>query len=225
MDAEWSQGGLVRGGTILRRVDPCADTGESQSQCFEQQADLKCLALQHGFSFHHANAELSVLLKWLPVEEPCQVPNFAHTTIGVGAMVVNKNKEILVVQEKYHTQASWKLPGGFVDPGSGIIATFKRPVKKHVCSVSGENLATAAQREVFEETGINTKFVSLVAFRHYQPIGANPRGKYGCSDIYFVAYLRSDGNDTINMCTRELKGACWMPVSSIVGTNYSRKDR
>lgn len=78
---------------------------------------------------------------------------------------------------------------------------------------TGENLQTAAKREVFEETGIETEFVSLVAFRHYQPKGSNPRGKFGCSDIYFVAYLRPVSGTEIKMCTRELRNACWMPVS------------
>ena len=32
--------------------------------------------------------------------------------VGVGGMVVNDKEEILVVQEKYSTQAHWKLPGG-----------------------------------------------------------------------------------------------------------------
>ena len=36
------------------------------------------------------------------------------------AMVVNKNKEILVVQEKYYKTPHWKLPGGYVDPGNSI---------------------------------------------------------------------------------------------------------
>ena len=77
--------------------------------------------MQNGFAFHHANAELSVLLKWLPAEEQCNVPLFAHTMVGVGAMVVNKNKEILVVQEKYYKTPHWKLPGGYVDPGRSCL--------------------------------------------------------------------------------------------------------
>lgn len=90
----------------------------------------------------------------------------------------------------------------------GILKTYL-----NISFFTGENLQTAAQREVFEETGIKTEFVSLVAFRHYQPKGSNPRGKFGCSDIYFVAYLRPISETEIKMCTRELRNACWMPVS------------
>lgn len=45
------------------------------------------------------------------------MPPFAHTTVGVGSMVINNNNEILAVQEKYIKEPHWKLPGGFVDPG------------------------------------------------------------------------------------------------------------
>ncbi|XP_032799576.2 nudix hydrolase 8 isoform X1 [Daphnia magna] len=149
--------------------------------------------IQNGFSFHHANPELSVLLKWLPSDEPCQVPGYAHTMVGAGAMVINEKKEILVVQEKYYQRPHWKLPGGYVDPG--------------------ESIATAVRREVFEETGIKTEFVSLVAVRHLQPIEKNPSARYGCSDIYFVAYLRPVEGTEIKICHRELKSACWMPLT------------
>ena len=60
---------------------------------------------------------MSVLLRWLPLDEPSMVPDFAHHMVGVGAMVVNENKEILVVREKYRPEPHWKLPGGYVDPG------------------------------------------------------------------------------------------------------------
>lgn len=58
------------------------------------------------------------MLKWLPSDEPCQVPGYAHTMVGAGAMVINEKKEILVVQEKYYQRPHWKLPGGYVDPGN-----------------------------------------------------------------------------------------------------------
>jgi 8-oxo-dGTP pyrophosphatase MutT (NUDIX family) len=51
-----------------------------------------------------------------------------------------------VISEKYESGVRWKIPGGLVD--------------------RGEDLPTAAVREVFEETGIKSEFVSLLCFRH-----------------------------------------------------------
>merc|ERR1711872_1056291 len=73
--------------------------------------------ITQGFQFHHANQERGALLKWLPKEEPCNVPSYAHTLIGVGGMVVTDDNRILVVEERFATAAHWKLPGGYEDPG------------------------------------------------------------------------------------------------------------
>ena len=44
--------------------------------------------------------------------------------VGIGAMVINENREILVVQEKYYKKPHWKLPGGYVDPGNFCLFGF-----------------------------------------------------------------------------------------------------
>ena len=81
-----------------------------------------------------------------------------------------------------------------------------------IISKLGESLPTAVKREVLEETGIETKFVSLVSARHMQPQGDVHRGTFSCSDFYFVAYLKPIGGTEIFMCTRELENARWMKV-------------
>lgn len=60
-----------------------------------------------------------MLYRWLPIDEECNVPKYAHTILGVGAFVFNKETdEILVIKERYsYNKVTWKLPGGYVEPG------------------------------------------------------------------------------------------------------------
>ncbi|XP_018313109.1 uncharacterized protein [Mycetomoellerius zeteki] len=145
----------------------------------------------HGFIFHHSKEEYVMLYRWLPTNEECNVPKYAHTYLGVGAFVFNKNtSEILVIKEKYApTKASWKLPGGYVEPG--------------------EDIETAAKREVLEETGIQADFKCLISFRH----GHNY--SFGCSDIYMIAYLTPQ-NFEIDRCKREISECKWMKLSDFM---------
>lgn len=59
-----------------------------------------------------------MLYRWLSTDEECNVPKYAHTFLGVGAFVFNKDtNEILVIKERHASKISWKLPGGYVEPG------------------------------------------------------------------------------------------------------------
>nr|XP_023020147.1 nudix hydrolase 2 isoform X1 [Leptinotarsa decemlineata]XP_023020148.1 nudix hydrolase 2 isoform X1 [Leptinotarsa decemlineata]XP_023020149.1 nudix hydrolase 2 isoform X1 [Leptinotarsa decemlineata] len=142
---------------------------------------------KHGFKFHHSREEYVMMYLWLPETEECNIPKYAHTMVGVGAVVVNDKSQILVVCEKYSVinRPFWKLPGGYVEPG--------------------ENLIDAAIREVQEETNILTEFQSVLTFRQTH------KGMFGCSDIYTVVSLKPL-SENIEKCDREIAKCQWMDI-------------
>ena len=87
-----------------------------------------------------------------------------------------------------HENAMWKFPGGLADPGEGI----------------GE----AAEREVFEETGVEAEFRSVLSMRHQHGM------QFGNSDVYFICRLmpKEGGEMKITKCAHEITDACWMPL-------------
>lgn len=75
---------------------------------------------QNGFRYHHAQAAYVMMVAWLPENEVCNIPQYASTMVGVGAIVMNDKRQILVVSEKYRLFPHWKLPGGYVEPGNNM---------------------------------------------------------------------------------------------------------
>ncbi|KAK7817141.1 nudix hydrolase 7 [Quercus suber] len=100
-----------------------------------EHANLVEAAVKEGFRYHHAEPDYLMLVCWLP-ETTDTIPQNASHRIGVGAFVMNNQREVLVVQEnsgKFKGTGVWKLPTGVVN--------------------EGEDLCTSVIREVKEETG------------------------------------------------------------------------
>ena len=148
-------------------------------------------AVTAGFSYHHAADSRLLLTRRLV--DGAFIPPYATHYVGVGGVVVNDNDELLVVSERYRRGSgpAYKLPGGALHPG--------------------EHIEHAALREVLEETGIRTRFESLVCFRHWHGY------RYGKSDIYFVCRL-SPLTLEIDMQTEEIAECLWMPVADYLGS-------
>ncbi|KAK3930277.1 Nudix hydrolase 8 [Frankliniella fusca] len=142
---------------------------------------------QNGFRFHHAQPSYVMMVCWLPTNEVCNIPQYASTMVGVGAIVMNDRRQILVVSEKYKLFPHWKLPGGYVEPG--------------------EEIVNAAEREVLEETSVRAKFKQMVCFRHVHNF------TFGCSDMYFIVALTPEpGQEVLKKCDREIDAVEWMNV-------------
>ena len=156
------------------------------------RAGLVPVAAVEGFTYHHAGDRYVMMLKRL--EEATFVPNFSTHYIGAGGVVINADSEILVVRERRDGVASgsFKLPGGHLH--------------------ESEHLEDAVVREVWEETGIETRFVSLVCFRHQHGY------RHGKSDIYFVCRLEPLST-RISMQDDEIAECVWMPVDTYLNTD------
>ena len=157
------------------------------------KAALVPVAVEAGFSYHHAGQDY--LLLTLQLVEGAHIPPYASHYIGAGGVVLDANNELLVVREKYgfgDRPPTLKMPGGALR--------------------SGEHLADAVVREVLEETGVATRFDSVVCFRHWHGY------RYGKSDIYFVCRL-SPLNKEIKMQTEEIQECLWMPVDKFLNSD------
>ncbi|XP_058001290.1 nudix hydrolase 2 isoform X1 [Hevea brasiliensis] len=123
-------------------------------------------AVKEGFWYHHAEPSYLMLVYWIP-ETASTIPANASHRVGVGAIVFNDKREVLVVQEKsgrFRGTGVWKIPTGVVD--------------------EGEDVFMAAVREVKEETGIDTDFQEILAFRQ------SHKSFFGKSDLFFLCFLR-----------------------------------
>ncbi|XP_026317719.1 nudix hydrolase 5-like [Hyposmocoma kahamanoa] len=82
-----------------------------------------------GFNFHHARGDFVMMYKWLPKDVKANLPPSSYTNVGVGAMVFNKEGNLLTLSEKSYDYAHWKLPGGYVEKGGAVL------LKPHVVQI------------------------------------------------------------------------------------------
>ncbi|KAJ6737177.1 NUDIX HYDROLASE 2 [Salix viminalis] len=165
-----------------------------------QLANLVEPTVKEGFRYHHAESDYLMLVHWIP-DSPDALPANASHIVGIGAFVMNNKREVLVVKEKhgyFEGKDVWKFPTGVVN--------------------QGEDICTAAIREVKEETGIDTEFMEILAFRqtHKQFLGK--------SDLFFVCMLRPLSFD-ITKQDSEIKAAQWIPIDEYVNQTYNREHK
>ncbi|KMZ60311.1 Nudix hydrolase [Zostera marina] len=165
-----------------------------------RQAHLVHIAIKEGFVYHHAETGYVVLTFWLPDEQPCMLPSTGSHQIGIGAFVINENKEVLVVKEKkcpLRCSGVWKMPTGFID--------------------KSEEIYLGAIREVKEETGIETEFLQVVAFRHAHFVS------FEKSDLFFICMLKPLSSQ-ITIDGKEIEDAKWMQLEDFLDQPFYKED-
>ncbi|KAG8642208.1 hypothetical protein MANES_12G066303v8 [Manihot esculenta] len=156
--------------------------------------------VQEGFRYHHAEADYLMLVRWLP-NTPDTLPVNASHRVGIGAFILNKKRQVLVVQEKsggFKGTGVWKLPTGVVN--------------------EGEDICEAAVREVKEETGIDAEFMEILAFRQ------SHRSFFSKSDLFFVCMLRPNSFE-IHKQDSEVEAAQWMEMEEYVNQPYNKEHK
>ncbi|XP_059433923.1 nudix hydrolase 2-like [Corylus avellana] len=106
---------------------------------------------------------------------------------------------VLVVMEnggRFKETGVWKFPTGVVN--------------------EGEDICTAAVREVKEETGIDAEFVEVLAFRE------SHKSFFSKSDLFFVCMLKPRSFD-IQKQDQEVEAAQWMPFEEYAAQPFIRE--
>ena len=115
---------------------------------------------------------------------------YACHFLGVGGVVIHKNKVLLVKLNYGYARGKWVIPGGLVE--------------------CGETLQEAIVREIKEETGLSVKPVGLVGVR------ALVRKSDNLTDVYctFICELESSP-DSVSVQHSELEDVKWFSLNDI----------
>lgn len=148
-----------------------------------QQAHFIQTFTDRQFHFHNCHDDNLTLTRCL--QGISEIPFKPTHTIGAGAVVTSGNK-ILVVKERLMSSKGFKLPGGHMELGESIAAT--------------------AIREVWEETGIRARFVSVNGLVNKFPY------RFDKANIYFVCRLAALTQDIHIHQPEEIQEAKWIDI-------------
>lgn len=147
------------------------------------RSDFIPIATKKGFIFHSCDEKYVLVVKRLI--EGSIIPTAANHTLGVGAVVINEENQLLVIKERKST-VGFKLPGGHID--------------------NGEMISTAVVREVKEETGIDVEFDSIISLGHFYP------HQFHKSNLYILCIANAKSYEINIEDTQEIVEAKWVDV-------------
>lgn len=147
------------------------------------KSDYISIATKRGFVFHSCNEDYILVVKRL--KENAIIPTASNHTLGVGAVVINEDNELLVIKERI-SSVGYKLPGGHID--------------------DAELITTALEREVLEETGIIVEFESIISLGHFYP------HQFHKSNLYILCTAIAKSSKINIQDSHEIIDAKWMNV-------------
>ncbi len=147
------------------------------------KSDFIPVATKKGFIFHSCSSEYVLLVKRL--KPNAIIPTSANHTLGVGAVVINENNELLVIKERL-SNIGYKLPGGHID--------------------DKEMISNALCREVLEETGVIVEFISIVSLGHFYP------HQFHKSNLYILCLAKPLSYEIEISDIEEIEDAKWVNV-------------
>ncbi len=153
-----------------------------------EKSDFIPILTNLSFDFHHCDEKELMLVKKL-IQNPI-IPTAKNYTVGVGALVRDGEK-LLVIKDKF--SKGYKLPGGHVD--------------------DNEQLKEALKREVYEETGIEVDFESIVNLGHF------PNGQFGVSSLYIVCTAKPLTKEIHIYDASEIVEAKWIDLEEFLNSN------
>lgn len=140
--------------------------------------------VKRGFFFHSCGEDYILVVKRL--KKDAIIPTAANHTLGVGVVAINEKNELLVVKERIST-VGYKIPGGHID--------------------DKEMISKAAVREVFEETGVNVEFKSIISLGHFYP------HQFHKSNLYILCLAKPLSHKIDIKDTSEIEDAKWVDVN------------
>lgn len=146
------------------------------------------IATDLSFQFHNCLSDEITLT--LSLKDDAYIPFIPTYTIGAGAIVVNKHDEVLVIRERISSGMAYKLPGGHVE--------------------LSEKISDAIVREVYEETGINAQFQSILGMTSKHPY------RFGKSNMYFICKLDALSETIAIQDTKEIIDAKWIKIADYI---------
>ena len=114
-----------------------------------------------------------------PAGDGCGFIHFGAYTLGVGGLVVQDGRALLIQRNENPGRGNWTIPGGYVE--------------------HDENVEMAVVREIEEETGLHCAIQGMVGLRNRMERGAN--------STYVVFLLRPIGGELISDPTPEIAEA------------------